>query len=145
LDVNFLITKNNKTLNNEPEFKFWKVLSVEIKKENIYKLKLDLDIFFTYDIKNIFNKKKLEIANAHFDRFQKVKVDGKTKYTPNFDLTSPNITGEPFDGSIKDGNFIPYAGINLEYDYSHLYSINLSDEQKRMLNIGLNNMQSIIC
>jgi len=66
-------------------------------------------------------------------------------YFPNFNLNSPNITSEEFDSAINDGSFIPYAGVNLRYDYSHFYADGLNEDEKNIIDIALNNMQSIIC
>jgi len=84
----------------------------------------------------------LSIDNGHCDRFKKIDVDEQIKYVPNFDLKSPNTTNEKFDKSI--GSLMPLSHDILKYDYSHLYMSDTTKEEKRILDIAFNNMQSVL-
>jgi len=143
LNSNFLISMQKTS--EGPEYKFWSIAKVKSLGDGVnYLASLELDVFFTYDIKDMIDDKPLIVDNAHCDRFKMINVEGKIKYVPNFDLKSPNTTNEKFDESIGMGSLIPMAHETLKYDYSHLYMPNLSEEEKNVLDVAFNNMQSVL-
>ena len=141
LNMDFLIVQEN------DETKFYTVIeSVKSTTPNqkTYTVTLELDIFFTYDIKDMINDLPMEIDTAHNDRYYaNPNDDGYMFYEPNIRLGTPQTTAEDFDGSITEGNFIPGKSVNPEYDFTAWLDNSLSEHDKNELNKLLNKIQSI--
>lgn len=102
----------------------------------------ELDVFFTYDIKSMFNRKGVRIRQAMTDRFyvNSEKRPEPIIYKPSFDFKSALYNSESFD-NIDRNILIPHSDTeSLHYDFSKYMAPDISDSDRKKINDFMNSM-----
>lgn len=86
-----------------------------VRKGQIIIYQCSLDVFFTYNVTDIFNDNLINVKRAMYDRWDLSGVHP----LPSFDKLSPLFTSEPVEDGINEESLIPsYSTEILEYDYT---------------------------
>jgi hypothetical protein len=96
-------------------------LSGKTKNTKIVEYEAELDIFFQYDIKTIFNNTKAEVESAHYDRYRK-EADGKI--VADINISSLNSSTE--NNAMNEGQ-IPVKATDIQWDFASIIDIQTKD------------------
>lgn len=99
------------------KIKFYAITDAQ-RKGNIIEYTAELDIFFTHDIKDIFNDRDTQINRGMVDRFYKDNGQIKNIHLkPDQDYKSPLYANDDYENGMSS-TLIPDEQIPLDYDYS---------------------------
>jgi hypothetical protein len=101
LNKDFAIVKDNGLF-------YYYSLNGSVKNNKIIEYEAELDIFFQYDIKTIFNNTKAEVEQAHYDRYF---INSNNEYIANIDINTLNSSAE--ENALSEGH-LPFKSTDIE-------------------------------